>query len=386
MRRRIGVARIGPTLAARLLVAALACVAWRDLPAQDTTRAQPGRDSVRRDSLAREAQRPAQRGVLVGTIADTAGRPLAGADVIVLGTAVRTRSRPDGRFTLGGVPAGDVNVVFRKLGYEATDVALTVVANTQMSLAVRLGPLAQALEAVNVSATLFNELGGFVVDAAGRPVRGADVTIDGSGRSARTREDGAFLFLDVAVGRYLMRVRKLGFTPQQRALEMVRQIERTITFRLSSLAQNLSAVEITAQSGFSARDSIARRDFLSRRRMAGSQSDLLTSEDLARSGRLPLSVAIRERALGWVKGGSACVLVDGDNRLDDVSGGAAERTIPGGQRFSVLQTIFADQVDAVEIYAENSENSRSACARFPLNSPCACDTRIPSVVIVWLKR
>ena len=351
-----------------------------------------------------------ERGILTGTITDTAGRPLAGADIIVVGTSQRARSREDGRFAVAGIPAGDVEVVFRKLGYEATDFTLHVVAQTTVSVAVKLGPVSQKLDAVTISATVFNELGGWVIDAAGEPIGGAEVAIDGSGRSARTRGDGTFLFLDVAPGRYLLRVRRMGFRPQQRGLEMVKQIERSITFRLKSLAQELSAVEVTAQSGFGARDTVARREFLSRRRMAGMKSDLLTSDDLSRSGRTTLTWVIRERAIGWVKGGSSCVLINGDQPLIDpatpvtssvrnggalgrVAGGTgaaagragSERIPNGGQGWSVLQTIFADQVEAVELYDENSENSRTACARFPAGSPCTCAARTPSVVVVWLK-
>ena len=282
-----------------------------------------------------------------------------------------------------------------------------------MSVAVKLGPIAQRLDAITINASVFNELGGLVIDASGEPVAGAEVAIDGAGRSARTREDGAFLFLDIAPGRYLLRVRKMGYTAQQRGLEMVKQIERSITFRMASLAHSLSAVEITAESGFSARDSVARKEFASRRQMAGTRSDLLTSEDLARSGRTPLSFAIRERALGWVKGGSSCVLIDGDQPMYDQAarvgstamqgrrpaasvggfgnrgGGTGTRLSSGEQGaftgWSPLQTIFADQVDAVEIYEANSENSRSACARFPISSPCTCAAQTPSVVVVWLK-
>ena len=368
--------------------------------AQDTSRA------------AGAAPRTPLTGALTGKITDPDGKPLAGVDIVAPGAAMRVRSRADGSFTLQGIPRGDYDILFRRLGYEPAEITLNVVAGQQLSVAVKLAPLAQALGAVTIRATIFNELGGLVLNEHGQPIEDAEVSVDGLGRSARTRSGGGFLFLDVPPGRYLLRVRKMGFRPHQRAVEMVRQIERNVTVKLDALAQQLSTVEILAQSGFGVRDSVARRDFLARRRMAGTQSDMLTSEELARSGRAPLNLAIRERALGWVKGGSACVLIDGDQPLVDpaapmvmtgtqrssrggrqtsINGGSSgrlssgERGVPGGQSFTVLQTIFADQVEAVEIYAENSENSRTACARFPLNSACSCGATTPSVVVVWLK-
>ena len=349
-------------------------------------------------------------GALVGTVIDQDRRPLADVDIVAPGIARRTRSRADGSFTLAGLPPGDHEVRFRKLGYDPAELTLNVVPGQQLSVAVTLGLLSQKLNPVLIQATVFNEIGGLVVDEHGQPVEGAEVAVDGAGRSVRTRADGGFLFLDVAPGRYLLRVRKLGYRPQQRALEMVKQLERTLTIRLSGLAQELSAVEIVAQSGMGARDSVARREFNARRAMAGTQSDLITRDELARSGRAPLSAAIRERALGLMKGGSACVLIDGDQPLIDpaessgswwqgpsragrptsIGGGSSGRMSGGsraspGAQFTVLQTLFADQVEAVEIYNANSENSRTACARFPANSRCTCGAQTPSVVVVWLK-
>ena len=378
--------------------------------AQDTTTKAPLADSGRK-TAADGAQLPTT-GALTGKVVDQDGRPLPGVDIVVPSTAMRVRSRPDGSFTLHGIPAGDYDIMFRRLGYDPAEFTLNVVAGQQLTVAVTLGRLAQALDAVTIRATVFNEIGGLVLDELGQPIEGAEVAIDGSGRSARTRATGSFLFLDVPPGRYLLRVRKMGFKPQQRGVEMVKQIERNLTVKLDALAQQLSAVEIRAQSGYGARDSVARGEFRARRAMAGTQSDLLTSEDLARAGRAPLNVAIRERALGFAKGASSCVLIDGDQPLVDpaapmrltgaqssgragrqtsITGGSGgrlssgERGIPGGQAWSVLQTIYADQVEAVEIYAENSENSRTACARFPINSPCTCGSTSPSVVVVWLK-
>jgi hypothetical protein len=144
--------------------------------------------------------------------------------------------------------------------------------------------------------------------------------------------------------------------------------------------------------------------------MSGTQSDFISREDLVDLGKSPLNFAIKQVAKGmpakelW---NAACVLVDGQTPLNDPAtpiqlangggggafGGSAsnpsgERNIPGGAGFTPLQTIFADQVELVEIYPAGSENSLTACARFPITMPqCDCAAaRSRPIVVVWLRK
>ena len=376
------------------------------LRAQDTTRKAVPADSAKR--VAGDSAKGPMTGALVGKVTDQNGKPLAGADVVVQGTAMRVKSRNDGSFTLQGIPLGDYDILFRKLGYDPAEFTLNVVAGQQLSVQVKLGQLTQKLDTVTITAEVFNEVIGLVTDSSDRPLEGVEISIDGSDRRFRTRTDGRFLFLDVPPGKYLMRMRKMGYRPATRSLQMVKRLDRNITVRLGALAQSLSAVQITAESGFSGRDSVAHRDFTVRRQMSGTQADFMSREDFAELGKIPLNHAIRQAARGmsakelWT---AACVLVDGQNPLVDpgqpmqmanssrggmggAQGSAAgERGIPGGAGFTTLQTIFADQVELVEIYPAGSENSATACARFPITMPqCDCNAaRSQPVVVVWLK-
>ena len=322
-------------------------------------------------------------GSLTGTVADTGGRPLSAVDVVVVGTALRTRSRADGRFLLGGIPVGAYQVIFRRLAYEPASFTLDAVPGAQHSVAVTLGPLSQRLDTVTVTAQVFNELGGVVTDSLDRPLEDAEILVVGSGLRMRTRADGRFLFLDVAPGKYLLRVRKLGYRPHQRSLEMLRRLERNITAKLSPLARELTPVVIRAQSGFDPRAEVIQRDFETRRKMAGSHADFLTQEELARLGRTRLDFAIRETAAGInakMMGRTACVLEDG---FKPASGSYDNR---GMNESSAIASYFADQVDAVEIYPAGTELSMTACARFGAIRGCNCDGfRTPPVIVVWLK-
>ena len=348
-------------------------------------------------------------GALVGKVTDENGKALAGADIVVQRLAMRVRTRTDGSFTLQGIPVGDYDILFRKLGYDPAEITLNVVAGQQFSVAVKLGQLGQRLDTVTITAVVFNEVSGMVTDSSDHPLEGAEIVIDGSDFKYRTRADGRFLFLDVPPGKYLLRMRKMGYRPVTRSLQMVKRLDRNITARMAALAQSLSAVQIIGESGFSGRDSVAQRDFTVRRQMSGTQADFMSREDLAELGKTPLNHAIRQAARGMAAKelyAAACVLVDGQNPLNDPGqsmqlangsrgglGGAqgnavlGERGIPGGAGFTTLQTIFADQVELVEIYPAGSENSATACARFPITMPqCDCNAaRSQPVVVVWLK-
>ena len=351
-------------------------------------------------------------GALKGVVVAPDGKPVAGVDVVMLSTALRVRSRGDGSFLVGGIPPGDYEVLFRKLGFDPASFSLTVLAGQQQEVQVKLAQLARTLDTVVVTATVFNEVNGYVTDPSGKPIEGVDVEIDGTEHRMRTRADGRFLFLDIPAGRYLMRVRKLGFGQVRRALEMAKQLERTIGIQMTPLPYNLSAMEIIASSGLSAADSVAQVEFSVRRRMAGSQSDLITREDLGDFAKVPLNLAIRQKAKGIAAKGlaeSACVLIDGQQPLVDAGTGVqlglagrgpsfgggggnsnpASRGAPGGAgNFTVLQTICGDPVEGSERVPEGSELSSTACSRFPITMPqCGCDAaRSPAIVVVWLRK
>jgi hypothetical protein len=350
-------------------------------------------------------------GALKGVVQGPDGKAVSGVDVVVNGTALRVKSRGDGSFLLQGIPPGDYEVLFRKLGYDPASFTTTVVAGQQQEVQVKLAPLVRTLDTVNVVASVFNEITGFVTDTSGRPLDGADVEIDGTEHRMRTRADGRFLFLDVAPGRYLLRVRKMGYSQVRRSLEMAKQLERTVGIQLTPLPYTLSPMEIIAQSGLSAADTVAQIEYSIRRRMAGVQSDVLTREDVAEMGKSPLDVAITQKSRGIAAkalASAACVLVDGQQPLVDAGQGVqlgmagrgasfgggggnsnpAMRGAAGAAEFRILQTITSDMVESVELYPAGSEMSSTACGRFPLSMPaCNCDAaRSPAIVVVWIRK
>ena len=374
--------------------------------AQDTTRA------ARRDTV----RKAPPTGVLAGTITDLNGQPLAGADIVIFGTAMRAKSRDDGKFTLPFIPPGDYEVLFRKLGFAPAEYTANVVAGLQQNVSVKLEQLQQQLDTVKITAEVFNEMAGLVTDTVGNPIEGVDVRNVGSEMRMHTRDDGRFLFLDVPTGRYLIQMRKIGYRPVQRSVEMVKRIDRHLAVRMQSVAHGLSPVMITAQSGYGPREEVAMRDFEVRRKMAGTEADLITREDLAELGKVPLTWAIKFKGKGSAAkdlAGISCILIDGDTpapasraasdgtRVQTQGGGgrisgttsgtiraqrgAARASTPSGET-TPLGFFFADQVEAIELYPEGSEMSSTACGRLTNINGCDCDAaRSPPVVVVWLR-
>ena len=82
----------------------------------------------------------AQTGRISGSVADSANMPLAGAQVTVTGTSLRSVSDDAGRFVISGVSPGTYEVRTQRVGQRAVTMAGVVVrANEETKLSVILG-------------------------------------------------------------------------------------------------------------------------------------------------------------------------------------------------------------------------------------------------------
>ena len=69
----------------------------------------------------------AQQGAVTGTVTDAASlAPVAGAQVFIAGTVIGTVTRAGGTYRLEGVPARDVEVTVRLIGYRETSISVSV--------------------------------------------------------------------------------------------------------------------------------------------------------------------------------------------------------------------------------------------------------------------
>jgi len=87
---------------------------------------------------------------LSGLVHGADGKPMQGATIMVWGTGLETRSRPDGRFTLTGLPAGTFSVEARMLGYEPKRVAVDLSPQTPVAVDLEFKDRVQQLSRVVV--------------------------------------------------------------------------------------------------------------------------------------------------------------------------------------------------------------------------------------------
>jgi hypothetical protein len=74
----------------------------------------------------RAAHAQVQRGVVRGTVSDSAGHPIVGAMVVVKNTDIRAVTGRDGRYTLPGVYPGETEVRAQRVGFQLQSATVTV--------------------------------------------------------------------------------------------------------------------------------------------------------------------------------------------------------------------------------------------------------------------
>lgn len=129
---------------------------------------------------------------VIGTVRDSAGRPVRGARVNVRGASAETIAGADGAFTLGGLPAGTRTLEVRALGFVLQRVPVDLAAGRAAAVDVRLDRVL-TLAPVNVVATATSGLAGFF-DRRTRKVADWSITAEDIERSH------AFVVSDVLRG------------------------------------------------------------------------------------------------------------------------------------------------------------------------------------------
>lgn len=102
--------------------------------------------------LCRASHLGAQQAVLRGVVIDSSRTPIPEATVAVVEVHQATRTDDRGRFTLGKLPAGDVQLAVRRLGYEPRTLHKTLVGGGEDSITIVLKELPEVMSAVAVSA------------------------------------------------------------------------------------------------------------------------------------------------------------------------------------------------------------------------------------------
>jgi hypothetical protein len=222
-------------------------------------------------------------GMLVGRVdgADDA-KPVNGALVSLVytdpasGTALQrvrsARSREDGLYVICGLPETFTGTVQAAVGANATS-EITVQPRAQYltTASFLMGAAVKSDSGVRGSALLF----GRVTDVAGRPLRDAQVAIEGGTAIALTGEDGRFSLGELPSGTTNAVVRKIGFSPAYRTVHLRKDDPQTLSAALAAGIRALAPVTITANA-----DAALKKIGFTDRRMMGARSNFLMPADI----------------------------------------------------------------------------------------------------------
>lgn len=332
---------------------------------------------------------------LTGTVRDSTGAGIADVEITLRETSYATRTNAKGDFALANVPIANYRALFRRLGYRSVEYTWGPSAGEKTTITVALDRIAQTLDPVKVRAeedrrfAANSSIQGLVVDSGGYPIAEAELRIIGANTAGMTRANGGFLFKPMAIGTYVIRVRKLGYSPVTVTIDLHKDDDREVYIRLTPLAQNLDAVVINDSSGFGnqrAWDELERR-----RRFKDFNAVVLGKDGLARFYSMPLGMAlsalgmnldgysprpvprfrpdIMEKASSHFFEDDSCILLNG--------------TTPIRQPL----TWNADELELLEVYPNNTELSGTVASHFG-SPPCAPTSLLahPTYYVVWLKK
>jgi hypothetical protein len=94
----------------------------------------------------------AQHSTIRGTVVDSAGRPIQNADVGIVAHRKLTRTDGQGRFSIGKVPSGDIELSVRRLTYEPQRIQVDLTSDVD-TLRITLVALVALLRPIEVAAS-----------------------------------------------------------------------------------------------------------------------------------------------------------------------------------------------------------------------------------------
>ena len=341
---------------------------------------------------------------LVGVVRDTAGVPIAAAELVLTrgDQVIRTmRTGAQGAFTLDSVSPGLYSAWFRQVGYSTLTYTWDARAGERTEVRPVLRRMLRTLDPVIVRAEEERAMKrtasvlGQVVDDDRKPVDEATVDVIGAGQSGTTRANGGFLFEPMPLGTHVLRVRKIGYAPSVLTVELLGGEQREVIIRMRRLPANLSDVVITARSGFGTNEE--EWEALDRRlRWHGSRNFVLGPEDLRRYAGAGLDVVAKSIGVEFAeirvahrKGGPTSIMGATRGKVGDLSAfgvaGDACILLNGRTMLHLPLTSFATRnIELLEVYPSRTEVSGSVADR--MHGPCqqTSDGHHPTWYVIWL--
>lgn len=342
---------------------------------------------------------PLAPATMVGVVRDSTGAPIADAEVIIRELTQGTRTNARGEFALRDVPVGAYQVWFRRLGYRSVDYNWEARPGERTEVTVALHAVPRTLDPVVVRAEEDRRLKGtssilgLVVDSAGTPIDEAEVQLVGANRVGVTRPNGGFLFRPLPVGQYLVRVRKLGYTPTNMTLSLVDHDDREVIIKMRALPVTLDAMTIAARSGY-APDDHALEDLDKRLRWQSFKTVIVGRDRLEPFGTMGLDQAVMGlggagaiqvaarmaqarqvprfgpgEPMAKTAFGDDCILLNGKTQLHQP-----------------LRTFSAAQVEMIEVYPVGTEVTGTVAEK--MRSPeCRAPSLLqhPAYYVIWTR-
>lgn len=203
---------------------------------------------------------------LIGLVTDAdTEMPSSGARVVVEWTDYKLGSksiektpqrrvgdvRVDGSYLVCGIPADLVTGIFAERGVDST-AQVTVDFGRRLVLQSFVLPHSQPRPAgVNDSAASSRPRGsavvtGTVLNAAGKPIIGARVSIEADQVAVVTGADGTFALRGARAGTRSVTIRKLGFEPQEVVVTASNRTATVLDVQLTKPVQTLQAIRVSA--------------------------------------------------------------------------------------------------------------------------------------------
>jgi hypothetical protein len=175
-------------------------------------------------------------GNIAGTVKDEAHVAIVGATVVVEEADLSATTDADGYYLLENIPVGTYNIAASADNYYPQTAAVTV-EKDKIATQDFIPQAIQPYTAYIVSGTVTDK------DTEG-PLGGATVTIEGTGWSATTEDDGSYSISDVEADTYNITASKSGYTNQTETVTVEGDI--TVDFELIALVQYNLTIDSTA--------------------------------------------------------------------------------------------------------------------------------------------
>ncbi len=154
---------------------------------------------------------PAASGAIRGIVVDDSGKPIEGAEVMLMQRRLRARTTSDGSFLFDRTENGKYTLEVRHIGYRPIT-GKTTVKDGPAEVRISMTRAPFSLPSV-ITVASRGGLSGVIADTGYRPLPGVKVSIQGARVLTETDSAGAF-YAAVAPGRYLVVLRRSGFARQ----------------------------------------------------------------------------------------------------------------------------------------------------------------------------